>query len=947
MEQTVHVLINNDQYYELDEQFLVRLVEFTHSSTSAEENAFGEVTMGDAEGIGIIKNSIVKTVHPESDPSPPGVVTVEYDDLPPRVSLYPPIDGSATTEEGDAGLRVVRVGLRVEGFSAVPIHVSLTTSPGTAVEDADFENTADYVFDSKLETVDRVYGALGRELTFFVRGDIRTETPGEDFFVNLLGANDATIGDNHVEVKINDDDPRSFDHGPWSVSFDWSSFFVRESDGFIDLKVVRADRSSDAVVVLWSKGGTATYGGPGAGDYTDDFDLSSGGARELIRFAPGETEKTLRIRVNDDAAHEPNETIQLCLRNPAGGPARGQYTQTTVTILDDDPPPTVSVADASAAEGSDLNFVVSLPTGTVSDEDITFSYRVVSQTAFRVDDFTSELTGTVTLRHGTGSTSFGIRAVQDFLSEPDEKFLLILDGVVSGSAILGDCVATGTVRDNDPVTLSGRVYQDTNGNGAYDSGEFGLSGVLVHVVDSQGTTTDRVTDVTGSYRASVLLGAVRVTVDESTVPSGYEASSGGAEVEIQVQLDSRQLPWIGYASMAVPRVDPESVGSEYSTNSDVAFGGMGDDRMDGGGGDDELIGGHWLGACGACEGMAYTAQLLRTASATYAPRWILNVASIPAPGSISGRLFYDTNSDGIRNDVPLGSLPQVIVTLFNDQYQIVDPTLSASDGTYNFEHLPPCVYHVQIIPPHGYDLTIPNVAGSRVETDSDFDVQTAISVQHLDLSAHRDWVNVDAGLVDLANPQPGPWSVSFDAPVYVVRERTGIAGIVLNRSEGADAVLAALFTSDGTAWANEDYLVVRQIVRFRGLGLLSTVPVTILRDGDGGERLQTVLLHLRNPAGGPAEGNRSEALLIIIDEACPDDDIIHGGDGADYILGDNGYWTEDHDAMLLGGAGADQLHGCVGHGDELGGERPLWGPSEGNHELKATAWPVRPCGEEA
>ncbi len=40
------------------------------------------------------------------------------------------------------------------------------------------------------------------------------------------------------------------------------------------------------------------------------------------------------------------------------------------------------------------------------------------------------------------------------------------------------------------------------------------------------------------------------------------------------------------------------------------------------------------------------------------------------------------------------------------------------------------------------------------------------------------------------------------------------------------------------------------------------------------------------------------------------------------------------------------LVGCVGHGDELSGERPLWGPSEGNHELKATACAARPCGEE-
>ena len=71
-------------------------------------------------------------------------------------------------------------------------------------------------------------------------------------------------------------------------------------------------------------------------------------------------------------------------------------------------------------------------------------------------------------------------------------------------------------------SVSGVVFADTNGNGAQDSGELGLSGVSV-VVGSQTV----VTDGSGVYTASgVPAGSVTVDVVEATLPAGSVQTAG-------------------------------------------------------------------------------------------------------------------------------------------------------------------------------------------------------------------------------------------------------------------------------------------------------------------------------------------------------------------------------------------------------------------------------------
>ncbi|MYB29013.1 MAG: hypothetical protein F4X38_07720, partial [Acidimicrobiaceae bacterium] len=120
---------------------------------------------------------------------------------------------------------------------------------------------------------------------------------------------------------VNDDDP---------------AFLVADAEGpegggSVTFNVT-APVYDDEMTVDWTTSdGTATAGQ----DYTAD----SG----TLRFAPGETSKTITVDVLDDDVHEPDETFTVTLSNPTEA-SIGRATATG-TIKDDDPeePPVVSV----------------------------------------------------------------------------------------------------------------------------------------------------------------------------------------------------------------------------------------------------------------------------------------------------------------------------------------------------------------------------------------------------------------------------------------------------------------------------------------------------------------------------------------------------------------------------------------------------------------------------
>jgi uncharacterized repeat protein (TIGR01451 family) len=79
-----------------------------------------------------------------------------------------------------------------------------------------------------------------------------------------------------------------------------------------------------------------------------------------------------------------------------------------------------------------------------------------------------------------------------------------------------------------PAVVTGRVFNDVNGNAALDAGEPGLSGVQIVITPSTGSPFVVSVDSNGLFTATVPPGPYSFSVVPSTVPSGMALTTGNA-----------------------------------------------------------------------------------------------------------------------------------------------------------------------------------------------------------------------------------------------------------------------------------------------------------------------------------------------------------------------------------------------------------------------------------
>ena len=124
--------------------------------------------------------------------------------------------------------------------------------------------------------------------------------------------------------------------------------------------------------------------------------------------------------------------------------------------------PVLGIADASATEGSPVQFTVTLsdpaPTGGIT---LQFSTSVESDDTATTSpaapggaDFTSATDTTVTIPATQTTVTFSVPTADDTTNEPDETFTVTIDNPSEG-AVLGDSTsAKGTIVDNDTTAVT-------------------------------------------------------------------------------------------------------------------------------------------------------------------------------------------------------------------------------------------------------------------------------------------------------------------------------------------------------------------------------------------------------------------------------------------------------------------------------------------------------------
>ena len=218
-----------------------------------------------------------------------------------------------------------------------------------------------------------------------------------------------------------------------------------ESLGRIRFVIVLKDAHKDQVVeVAWrTRDGSALAG--------VDYTAASG-----TTFITGTTlnlvSDSFAVNILDDSIHESDETFDAIITSNFPGINISNNTA-TATIIDDDLP-RLSVADATALEGEDMQFSVILD--VTSLEDISFSYHTEESSALAGVDYTEVTANSITtasIPAGSTSVSIMISTSSDTVVEGDESFFLVLTDPVN--ATLDSPRATGTIEGLATIHITG------------------------------------------------------------------------------------------------------------------------------------------------------------------------------------------------------------------------------------------------------------------------------------------------------------------------------------------------------------------------------------------------------------------------------------------------------------------------------------------------------------
>jgi len=357
--------------------------------------------------------------------------------------------GSATLSVNDASAN--------EG-SNVTFTVTLSGSPGSAVT-VDFatsvaatDTAVQSDFTNTTGSVTFAAGATGAGLskTFTVATADDTIVEGaETFTVTISGTlpTGITISDSTGKGTINAGDTATLSVNDASA----------DEGSNVTFTVTLSASSATAVAVNFatSVAGTDTA-------VQADFTNTTGS----VTFAAGATgaglSKTFTVATTDDARAEGDETFTVTLSAPAGGFPTGISIDdgTGAGTINTSDEATLSVNDASADEGSNLTFTVTLSGSPAAAVTVDFATSVAATDTAVQADFTSK-SGSVTFAAGATGTglmkTFTVATVNDALAEGDETFTVTLSapsGGLPGGVSIDDGTGAGTINASDAATLS-------------------------------------------------------------------------------------------------------------------------------------------------------------------------------------------------------------------------------------------------------------------------------------------------------------------------------------------------------------------------------------------------------------------------------------------------------------------------------------------------------------
>jgi glucose/arabinose dehydrogenase len=451
----------------------------------------------------------------------------------------------AAAFEGDAGTgAVVFTVTRATGVGTTTVAYATTSAGGTATPGAAGTAGADYAPTSGVLTF--APGELTKTVSVPVFGDLAIEDD-ETFSLVLsnptngtLAAADATATgtiatDDLSELTVTGGSVTEGNAGTKNLTF----------------TITRPDATGTAAVTF----STADITAVGGGDYTP--------VSGTVTFAAGELTKTVVVPVLGDLAVEADETFSFQLLD-ATNATIGDVDFAVGTIVNDDLP-TISVAEASVAEGNsgttNLVFTVTRSAAAVAST-VKWATGAATGTAAATagTDYTAA-SGTLSFAVGELSKTFTVKVTGETTIEPDETLLLTLTQPTG--ATLARAQATGTIVNDDVASTIAIA------DARVTEGKSGTTSATFTVTRTSGTGTASVKWATANFTATVA--DADYTAASGTV--SFAAGETSKTVTITVKGDTKvEADEAFYVNLSAPvgATIADALGIGTIVNDDIA-----------------------------------------------------------------------------------------------------------------------------------------------------------------------------------------------------------------------------------------------------------------------------------------------------------------------------------------------------------------------------------------
>jgi len=176
-----------------------------------------------------------------------------------------------------------------------------------------------------------------------------------------------------------------------------------------------------------------------------DYQPTSG----MLTFGPRVTSQQISVLVIGDQIDEFTEQFDVELGGASGATIGGVG---IVSILDNDPPPSISISDASAAEGNSGTTVLQFPVNlsAPSGKLVSANFATSDGTATSGSDYVAT-SGTIFFGAGEMSKTISVTVNGDTTIEPNESFSLTLTNPLN--ATITRSQATGTIINDDSAAI--------------------------------------------------------------------------------------------------------------------------------------------------------------------------------------------------------------------------------------------------------------------------------------------------------------------------------------------------------------------------------------------------------------------------------------------------------------------------------------------------------------